>query len=80
MIYNENGTRYKNYHKWESTLHEVYDYENNGLLNKIMSSKITNTNNTPLKIMLSYYESSLIFLMKYVDRLKNFKNPCWKNR
>jgi hypothetical protein len=33
-----------------------------------------------LRILLNYLESSLVFLMKYVDVLKNFKNIHWKNR
>lgn len=80
MRYRASGTRYKNYYKWEKTKNTPYDYEKNGLLKHIMSSKITNTNNVALKILLSYFESSMIFLMKYVDILKNFKNPHWKNR
>ena len=57
-----------------------YDYEKKGLLKRIMSSSIVNTNNAALRTMLDFYEASLIFVMKYIDILKNFKNPCWKNR
>ena len=80
MIYNTNGYRYKNYYKWESIKNEGYNYERDGLLKRIMSSRIVNTSNSTLKIILNYYETSLVFLMRYVDILKNFKNPCWKNR
>lgn len=80
MIYNDNGNRYKHYQHWENIKNAPYDYERYGLLNKIMSNRIYNTTNEALKVILSYYERSLIFVMKYVDRLKHFKNPYWKNR
>ena len=80
MTYNDNGNRYKHYQHWEHVKNAPYDYERYGLLNKIMSNRIYNTTNEALKVILSYYERSLIFVMKYVDRLKHFKNPYWKNR
>lgn len=80
MTYNDNGNRYKHYQHWENVKNAPYDYERYGLLNKIMSNRIYNTTNEALKVILSYYEKSLIFVMKYVDRLKHFKNPYWKNR
>ena len=80
MTYNDNGNRYKHYQHWENVKNAPYDYERYGLLNKIMSNRIYNTTNEALKLILSYYEKSLIFVMKYVDRLKHFKNPYWKNR
>ena len=74
------GTRYNKYYIWEDRKNIPYDYERNGLLNRILSPKIANTDNTVLKIVLQYYEKSLIFLMRYTDILKNFKNIHWKNR
>ena len=75
-----NGTRFKNYNKWEIIKQASYDYENEGLLNKIMSEPIVNTTNPLLKLLLDFVETSLVFVMKYTDVLKNFKNPHWKNR
>lgn len=80
MNYNDNGNRYKHYQHWENTKNTPYDYERYGLLNKIVSNRIYNTTNESLKVILNYYEKSLVFVMKYVDRLKHFKNPYWKNR
>lgn len=80
MTYNDNGNRYKHYQHWENVKNAPYDYERYGLLNKIVSNRIYNTTNECLKIILNYYEKSLVFVMKYVDRLKHFKNPYWKNR
>ena len=80
MQYRENGTRYKDYCLWEEHKYAPYDYERYGLLKHIMSSPIVNTKNTILQFVLSYYEKSIIFVLKYIDRLKNFKNYHWKNR
>lgn len=80
MITNKNGSRFKEYYKWEIVKNSPYDYEKFGLLKHILSSKIVDSNNKILKIVLKYYENSLVFLMKYVDILKNFKNIYWKNR
>lgn len=80
MIYNENGSRYKNYCLWESRKYSPYDYKRNGLIKHILSNKIVNTNNPILKSILIYYEESIIFVLKYIDKLKHFKNFHWKNR
>ena len=75
-----NGTRFINYNLWEKVSGKSYDYAKNGLLKHIMSPSIVNTSNSMLKIVLDYVESSLVYVMKYVDILKNFKNIHWKNR
>ena len=80
MEIRSNGTRFNNYDAWEVVKHMPYNYSKHGLLNHIMSSVIVNTTNPALKILLQYIEYSLIFAMKYVDILKNFKNIHWRNR
>lgn len=75
-----NGTRFYNYDSWEIVKHAPYNYEKHGLLNHIMSSVIVNTNNHELKFILQYIETSMVFVMKYIDILKNFKNIHWRNR
>jgi hypothetical protein len=80
MEIRNNGTRFYNYDSWENRKHDVYNYEKFGLLNKIMSPAIVNTNNEVLKFLLQFVESSIIFVMKYTDILKNFKNIRWRNR
>lgn len=75
-----NGMRFIEYRKWENTKYDGYDYAKDGLLKHIMSPVIVNTTNSVLKNILNYVESSLMFVMKYTDILKNFKNPHWKNR
>lgn len=80
MEIRNNGTRFINYDKWENIKNKPYNYEKDGLLNKIMSNSIVNTTNSILKFILCFIESSLVFLMKYTDILKNFKNIHWRNR
>lgn len=80
MEANSNGTRFKNYYLWEDRKNMPYDYSREGLLKHIMSPVILNTKNNTLKMLLNYVETSLIFVMKYTDILKNFKNIHWKNR
>jgi hypothetical protein len=80
MERNNNGTRFKDYCLWENKKYTPYNYGREGLLKHIMSPVILETKNEPLRSLLNYLESSLVFLMKYVDVLKNFKNIHWKNR
>lgn len=76
----QNGYRYREYYRWEKTKNNPYNYERNGLLNKLLSPSVYNTNNPITKFILNVYEKSVVFMMKYVDILKNFKNYNWKNR
>lgn len=80
MINQANGTRYKVYKYWEDIKQAPYDYENHGLVKRIVSKPLANTDNPVLKIVLQFYESSIVFLLKYVDILKHFKDVHWKNR
>ena len=80
MQYRENGTRYSDYSLWESKKYEAYDYGRNGLLKHIISHKIVESKNPILQSLLVYYEKSLIFVLKYIDRLRHFKNYHAKNR
>lgn len=75
-----NGTRYSKYKYWNRTKNDSYDYESNGLLKHLMSRKIIESKNEVLQSILQFFEKSLIFLMRYTDRLKNFKNVHYKNR
>lgn len=80
MEIRNNNTRFFNYDKWEIRKYESYNYIKNGLLNHIMSKSIVNTTNPVLKVILQFVESSLFFVMKYTDILKNFKNIHYSNR
>ena len=75
-----NGTRYNKYKYWNRTKNDSYDYENNGLLKHLMSRKIIESENEVLQSILAFFEKSMIFLMRYTDELKNFKNIHYKNR
>lgn len=80
MQYRENGTQHKEFLAWEDRKYKPYDYENNGLIKHLLSNQIVNSKNIILQYILQYYEKSIIFMLKYVDRLKNFKNYHAKNR
>ncbi len=80
MVQQLNGIRYKQYKKWEDIKYKPYDYENDGLVKRIVSKPIAQTDNPILKIVLRFYESSIVFLLKYIDILKHFKDIHWKNR
>lgn len=76
----ENGHRFTSCSLYESRLHEPYDYARDGLANKTLSHKIVETTNPLLQSILSYYEYALVFMLKFGDNLKQFKNFNWKNR
>jgi hypothetical protein len=75
-----NGTKYRNYYLWDNAKNLPYDYEKRGLLKRIMSNVIVSTQQPILKNVLKYFENSLVYLMKYVDKLKQFKNYHYYNR
>lgn len=79
-----NGTRFEKYIKSDfyKSLRKnpVYDYEKNGILVNLMSSKITSSKNEILQYILNFFEKSILFLIKYTDELKHFKDIHWKNR
>ena len=75
-----NGYKYRNYDLWETTKQTPYNYQRDGLVKRIVSKPIANTDNPILKIVLQFYESTVVFLLKYVDILKHFKDVHWKNR
>lgn len=73
MIYRPNGFRYKELYHHENAKHIGYNYERYGLLNKILPKYITSTQNEFTRATLEYIEYQLVWLMRYVDKLKNFK-------
>ena len=80
MEIRSNGLRFDKYRLWEDVKYQSHDYARDGLLKYIMSPVIVNTTNPALKVILQYVESSFVFVMKYIDVLKNFKNIHWRNR
>ena len=78
MIVRKVGTRYQDNAQVNHLLHQPYDYERNGLLNKCMSEVIINTGNKTTHFIIKLVETCLVFCMKYVDILKHFKNWNYK--
>lgn len=75
-----NGDRYNCFKKWESRKHMPYDYANEGLVNKIMSNKIYNTENPILRGLISVFEQAIVCCLKYADVLANYKDFRNRNR
>ena len=80
MIQKPNGDRFNSYKLWETTQQTPYDYEQNGIAKHIFSKPLANTDNPVLQTVLKFYEGSIIFLLKYIDMLKYFKDVHWINR
>ncbi len=76
----ENGYRYKNYDEFEKKLHQPYDYQKNGLIKHLISHKIVESKNKILQYIIMFIDRSFVYLLKYTDELKYFKNYLWKNR
>lgn len=80
MKVSENGRYYERYRFWEKKKNQPYDYKHEGLLKRIMSHKIIESENAPLQYMLQTLEQSLLYCMNYIDVLNNYFNYNWKNR
>jgi hypothetical protein len=78
-VYPNNQKRY-DYIKWESKKNQPYDYQRNGFLQHVMSHRIVETQNEALKHLLNYIEKTFIMLMKFTQRMQNFKNYAYTNR
>lgn len=80
MIVYKNGKKYDSMKMHNVTLHTAYDYERHGLINRLISSSIYNTDNNITRMMIDVVEKNFIFVMKYIDILMNFTNIYNKNR
>lgn len=78
MIYRPEYTKYKTLMLRDQRKHLPYDYENKGLLKNLLPGIIVNTENVTTKYVVNLVERSMVFLLKYVDVLKNFKNWSFK--
>lgn len=73
------GSRRRYVKNYEVSNNQAYDYERYGLLNKVLPKVIYETKNISTKAVLRFVEYILVWLMKYVDDLKNFKNWNYKD-
>ena len=80
MEWQNNGQRFEPYKKWEKTYSPGYDYGTEGVAKHILSKPIVESQNPIMKLTLKIYDSCIIFMLKSIDILKNFKNVHWKNR
>lgn len=75
-----NGKRFELFKEWDVTHNLEYDYERYGITNRILSKPIAKSQNPILKIILDFYNASIVYMLKSIDILKNFKNIHWRNR
>ena len=68
------GTRWKYLKKHSRIKHAPYDYETEGLLIRLLPSRITHTNNETTIAVLAFVEDVCVRLLKYVDELRYFKD------
>lgn len=73
------GSRKRYIKNYEVSNNQAYDYERYGLLNKVLPKVICETKNTSTRAVLRFVEYILVWLMRYVDDLKNFKNWNYKD-
>lgn len=73
------GSRRRYIKNYEVSNNQAYDYERYGLLNKVLPKVICKTKNTSTRAVLRFVEYILVWLMRYVDDLKNFKNWNYKD-
>lgn len=73
------GKRYSYFYKFNSKPAK-YDHKHNELLVKLMSSAITTSSNPILQYVLATIETSIEFVISYIDRLKFFKSFTKYNR
>lgn len=78
MEYRTPGTKYQNSGQHDMVMHKPFDYKKHGLLKQMLPKVITNTKNSTTKLVLEFVEHAMIFLISYVDELKNFKNPHFR--
>ena len=78
MEYRALNTRYENLGRYDITRHKPFDYRKLGLLKQVLPKTITSTKNRTTKLILESIEHVFLFLISYVDDLKNFKNPFYK--
>ncbi len=78
MEYRPIGTRYETLGRYDIIKHQPYNYGKKGLLKRVLPEVITNTKNKTTRLVLDFVEAVQVFLLRYVDELKQFKNTHWK--
>ena len=70
MEYRPLGTRYEGMGMYDIVKHQPYNYKKHGLLKTVMPAVIINTKNKTTKLILDFVEAVQLFLLSYVDELK----------
>lgn len=74
MLYRESGTRCSYLKFFEHQLHLPYDYEEEGLMNKVLPPHVVAATAPTTQALIQFMDKLFTWLMKYVDELKQFKN------
>lgn len=77
MEYRVLGTRYAGTNRYDVIRHKPYDYKKD-FLKQVLPEVITSTKNQTTRLVLQFVEHAMLFLISYVDELKQFKNPNYK--
>lgn len=78
QTYRPLGTRWKYTKQHSHIKHKPYDYEDEGLLIRLLPERITTTENATTRAVLAFVEDVCVRLLKYVDELRYFKD--WNYR
>lgn len=76
----KNLNRFSEYYKYETRLHQPYEYRTKGLLKRLISPTLANTKNTLTQRMLTFIESSILFMLSGVDLFVKQHNWTTHNR
>ena len=74
MEIRESGYKYRYLRHVSWRKHKPYDYKNEGLLKQCLPEVIINATNPVTRYVIRFVERCLVFLMKYVDELRYFKD------
>lgn len=74
MFYRDLNTRYIYLRNVNHEIRPNYDYKQHGLINKLLPVLMKKNKNKTTKYIFKIIDAIFIYLMGYVDELKNFKN------
>ena len=74
MEYKEFRTYVQRWREFETTHHRSYNYTKNGIVQHILPSVITNSNNPVVQSVLKFLEITFQHVYRYIDYLRHFKS------
>lgn len=74
MKYYPEHKRYAYFKALDDAKHMPYDFEKQGILENCLPEIITKTTNKTTNAILRFTERTFVFICKYIDELKYFKD------